>query len=144
MNTIDEILTMWDQAGDRPYEVLIEYGKYDLFIAYLNQQSINLDGNIYRGTRRHHDLHIGNELSYTYPTSWSLERDKANNFVDGVDHPVILVLSSTTPIKAIYNDQNSYNELEMILHPIKLIIKNKTIITIVNHDVTILEVQPII
>lgn len=135
---LEETLSYWDQAGERPYEVLREQGLYEFFIAQLSKQSLVIEGKIYRGTKRHFQLEIGETLLYTYPSSWTYDLEIAHRFVDGEANQVILVLSSIQPIKAIENSQNSYGEDEVIIHPITLRVINKYR----ENEFTILEVIP--
>lgn len=122
---LKHILQLWDQAGERPYEVLQEEGLYDDFIRYLDASSLSIPYPIFRGTRRHADLKINDLLSYGYPTSWSNSYDKAFNFVESGDTPVILSFTSVSPVRALLNPYNSYNEEEVIIHPITLRVTNK-------------------
>ena len=57
-NWLKEALSYWYQAGERAYEVLIEQGLYENFLAHLQKQSFMIEGNSYRGTRRHFQLEI--------------------------------------------------------------------------------------
>lgn len=60
---------------------------------------IDSNTKLYRGTRRHSDLNVGDILDYKYPTSWSLNYDTALAFIDpkgwfimpelGEEYPVI-------------------------------------------------------
>lgn len=120
-------LQLWDQAGERPYEVLIHEGVYEPFMNYLESQSYYLDDTIFRGTQRHGELNIGDNLEYTYPTSWSTLFNSAYNFVYQEPFPVILSLYSKKPLKAISNQENTYKESEIILYPISLVVINKYI-----------------
>ncbi len=44
------ILQTWDQAGERPYEVLQQEGLYDDLLRVLDSSPIVLDQHIFRGT----------------------------------------------------------------------------------------------
>lgn len=133
------ILQTWDQAGERPYEVLKQEGLYDVLLRVLNSSPIVLDQSIFRGTKRHSELDVGDDLNYPYATSWSKSFDNALNFVEEEETPVILSLFSYNPINAIYNHYNSYGENEAIVQPITLRVTNKARIG----KMTILEVTPI-
>ncbi len=132
------ILQTWDQAGERPYEVLQHEGLYDDFLRFLYSSSILIDQHIFRGTKRHSDLNIGDLLNYSYPSSWSTSFDNAFNFVEEEQSPVVLSFFSPSPVNALYNPYNSYNENEVIIQPIILRITNKEKI----NGTTILEVTP--
>ena len=114
------LLQLWDQAGERPYEVLIEEGVYDEFLRYLDSSRVYLDGPIFRGTRRHQGLVKGDLLDYGYPTAWTTRVETAFNFVQGEERPVILALSSNELVKGIDNPYNTYGENEVVLAPITL------------------------
>jgi hypothetical protein len=134
---LKDALSYWDQAGERPYEVLIENGLDKFFSAQLEISTYMIKDKIYRGTSRHSQLEIGDTLDYRYPTSWSTNFENACNFVDGVDTPVILMLSSVSLIKAIENTENTYKENEVIVSPIILSVikkyqkKNLTILEVI-------------
>ena len=66
---LEYALKLWDQAVERPYEVLIEEGLYDQFIEVLQTQQYILQNNIFRGTVRHWELKEGDKLEYKYPTT---------------------------------------------------------------------------
>ena len=136
-------LQLWNYAGERPYEVLIQEGVYDQFVDHLKSQTYDFDQDeyIYRGTRRHSELEIGGVLEYTYPTSWTLDRDMSMRFIEGESNGVILAFRSDQPIMAMYNEENSYEELEVIVYPITLIVIAKHKLMINNQDVTILYVN---
>ncbi len=114
------LLELWEQAGERPYEVLIEEGLYDEFLRELNSSLVQLDGSLLRGTRRHQELTKGRSLDYTYPTAWSTSFESAFHFVEEEERPVILSLSSKRPIKGVFNPYNTYQEEEVILAPLRL------------------------
>ena len=135
---LEEVLSYWDQAGQRPYEVLIEQGLYEFFLGQLEKASLMLENKIYRGTGRHSQLGVGDILLYTYPTSWTYDLDTAKLFVEELPNGVILVFSSDQPIKAIENHKNTYREDEVIIHPLNL----KVIKKYEKKGLTILEVSP--
>jgi len=135
---LNKALSYWNEAGERPYEVLIEEGLYDYFITHIQKQSLLIEGNIYRGTKRHFQLKIGETLRYENPTSWTTNFEIAKRFIEGVDKPVILVLSSFQPLKAIFNYNNTYQEEEVIIDTMTLRVINKD----QNDKLTILEVVP--
>lgn len=110
------MLMLWDQAGERPYEVLIQEGLYDEFMDILSSSSICTNANIYRGTMRHLDLQVGDFFTYDYPTSWTKNIKVATNFID--PGQVILCIKPSC-LKALPNPYNSYGEEEFILHPTK-------------------------
>jgi hypothetical protein len=117
-------LQLWDQAGERPYEVLIKENLYDSFLEHIKNMEIDHDGFLYRGTRRHSELNIGDKFVYNYPTSWSTNYDNASNFVE--QKQVIIKLNvNANKVFGIYNDQNSYGEKEYILCKFETTIKNK-------------------
>ena len=118
---LSEILSMWDQAGERPYIVLQDHGVYDDFLAYLDASEIYLVKPLYRGTLRHGKLQAGDILDYThYPTSWSQSETISSYFVDGMSNSVILQLVSDLPVRGISNTQNTFGEEEVILAPQRL------------------------
>lgn len=132
------ILQTWDQAGERPYEVLQQEGLYDDLLRVLDSSPIVLDQHIFRGTKRHSELDVGDVLNYPYATSWSKSFDNALYFVEEEETPVILSLFSYNSINAIYNHYNSYGENEAIVQPITLRVTNKARIG----KITILELTP--
>jgi len=135
---LQKALGYWAEAGEKPYEVLIEEGIYDFFIDHLLNSSLKLNGCIYRGTRRHADLEIGEKLLYTYPTSWTYNKNIAKLFVEESQNGVILILCSKNPIQAIENHQNSHGEDELVVNPLSLEIVNKY----EDNGLIILEVTP--
>ncbi|CAH6419669.1 Hypothetical protein HVR_LOCUS744 [uncultured virus] len=122
---LNYILSVWDRAGERPYEALREESLYDDFINYLSEQHEVLEWTIYRGTRRHNELEVGDTLNYQYPTSWSTGFDIARKFIDKIPNSFILSLTSETQLSMIYNYCNSYREDEVILAPYTLKIVGK-------------------
>ena len=118
MEEIEELLRIWDQAGERPYEVLQELGVYDEFLQYLNESQVLPTQPIYRGTLRHQELQQDDLLEYTYPTSWSSSENIAKNFISEMPDPVILVFSANELVNGVYNTENTYDEREVILAPI--------------------------
>lgn len=141
-------LELWDQAGDRPYEVLQEEGVYDDFMKYLGSASYIIEKPLFRGSSRHAELKAGDILQYSYPTSWSLDKTAAARFIGEVNTPVIIILTSDKPIKGVKNYSNTYKEEEVIVYPIKVRVVNKymenlnNINSLIKKDVTILKVTP--
>lgn len=133
-----KLLQLWAQAGERPYEVLFEQGVYCDFLGYLNSSRMRLDSSIFRGTRRHQELVIGNLLDYTYPTSWSTRVEIAFNFVEEEKRPVILSFTSDQPVGWVCNPYNAYEENEIILAPTLLIVTSR----IEMRDFILLQVVP--
>ena len=125
MSELEELLLIWDQAGERPYEVLQELGKYDRFLDYLDEGQIQLGQPLYRGTRRHQELQRGDVLKYYYATSWSSDQEIAERFVDGTINPVILIFSSTDVNRGIHNYMNTYDEGEVIFAPFNLLVTDR-------------------
>lgn len=123
---LNHCLQLWDQAGERPYEVLKQENLYDQFMNYIKDLEINNIGNLFRGTRRHSELNIGDKITYDYPSSWSESYENSLNFVAEETIPVIIKLNTNkNKLFGIYNNQNSYNEKEYILYPFETTIKNK-------------------
>jgi hypothetical protein len=129
-----QCLQLWDQAGQRPYEVLIEEDVYDFFLDVLDHASYNLEDNpiseyLYRGTSKN-NIEIGTIITYDHPSSWSESYEVAERFIiPPGKNPIrtILCLTSETPLRAIYNFENSYEESEVIVAPIRLEIFDKDI-----------------
>lgn len=122
-------LQLWDQAGERPYEVLKEENLYDVFLDHIKNIEVDDVEHLYRGTKRHSDLNIGDKISYTYPSSWSSSYNNAKNFVDEENIKVIIKLNvSNNKLFGIYNDYNSYDEKEYIMYPFTLTITNKYVV----------------
>lgn len=121
---LSKMLFYWDQAGERPYQLFKDMKIYDKFIQYLDI-SCYINENIYRGTRRHQELEINDILDYQYPTSWSLNQNIAENFIIGVETPVLLIYSSENAIKGLKNEYGMNDEEEFILYPSKLKIISK-------------------
>src|SRR5574337_330139 len=115
--SIEKVLEAWNYAGEQPYQVLIDLGWYDNFLQYLQTQRYKINDGIYRGTRRHSELEIGDKLTYHYPTSWSLDIDVASEFISDIPNSVILVFNYTQSVIAIPNHKNTYSEHEVILYP---------------------------
>ena len=142
LDRLEEALTMWDQAGPKPYEVLIEYGYYQDLLDELDQSKYNLKDYIYRGlcgsdySKTLRDCKVGDSIDLTqHPTSWSLELDVAMGFIYDDTDKVILKLSSKLPLSALYNTYNSYKEYEVILNKTTLLVINVT----TSEDVVVLE-----
>lgn len=113
-----------------------------MFLNHLKEQSYILTQSIFRETQGHYDLQVDNIISYTYPTSWSLTHNKAYNYIKDIYNPAILNIYSTQPLHAIYNEENSYEEREIILYPIELIVVARYSVEIGKQCVTILDVIP--
>lgn len=108
------MLKIWDQAGERPYEVLQEEGLYDEFMDILSSSILCTKYNIYRGTMRHLNIRVGDEFIYTYPTSWTQNIKVATNFISP-GHVIFCIEPSC--LRALPNTYNSYGEEEFILYP---------------------------
>ena len=121
-DNLNEALSMWDQAGERPYEVLMEYGLYDLL---LNSLTDDISGTFYRGSPRCLDLEVGDVKVYSIATAWTESYSVATNFVYDCDRKAILVLEGT--MKGIYNYMNTYDEDEVILAPMELVVTDKEV-----------------
>lgn len=123
-----DVLQTWDQAGERPYEVLKELGMFEFLMKKLSESSFDLDDIIlYRGSSRNQELNIGDIKTYEYPTSWSFSKKVACNFIDGCENKVIFCLSGDRILKAIVNRYNSYGEEEVIIAPFQVMIESKRI-----------------
>ena len=114
--SLDDILLIWSYAGERPYEIVPEYFS-DLM------EETYLEDAIYRGTRRHHNLQVGDVLEYDYPTSWTHDLDVAKRFIEG-EHNIILRYWGES-IKGVYNHRNTYHEDEFIVAPHSFIVTEK-------------------
>ena len=136
---LKQILQYWDQAGERPYEVLQEKGLYDDFLKYLESSSLIITDAVYRGTSRRGYLKKGDLFTYPYPTSWSYSYQAAYNFVEEEDNPVILSFYTPYPFKGLVNNYNTYSEQEIILAPMTL----QVIDVIKKGKVTLIKVTPI-
>ena len=113
-----EMLLVWSESGERPFEVIKEMGKEDEFLYLLTKYKV-LARSFYRGTLRHGELQVGDELDYVYPTSWSLSKDSAMNFIEG-NLGVMLIITEGTYC-GIENTSSYYkNEKEVVLAPLKL------------------------
>lgn len=112
-------LLLWNHAGERPYEVLIEHGIYDAFLRELRGSSLQCVDPIFRGTRRHQELQIGDYLDYHYATSWSDDLKVALTFAESASRPVVLSLIGYG-IRGVENPLNTYSEKELVLHPLRL------------------------
>jgi hypothetical protein len=138
---LNHALQLWDQAGERPYEVLIQEHLYERFIRVLESQQFKLTYTIFRGTARHSELDTGDKLLYPYPTSWSSSFGCAKQFIEEVKWPVISSLNQNLniTIKALFNNQNTYNEKEIIIAAITFKILSKEIL----EGIIIFEVEPV-
>nr|WIL02946.1 hypothetical protein Cbor_119 [Cedratvirus borely]WIL03407.1 hypothetical protein Cplu_114 [Cedratvirus plubellavi] len=114
MDILEKMLRIWDQAGERPYEVLMEQGLYDEFMSILSSSTICTEDLIYRGTMRHLDLQVGDRFTYSYPTSWTADIKVATNFIE--PGRAILCIEPSC-LRALPNPYNSYGEEEFILYP---------------------------
>lgn len=141
-NTLKYILQLWDQAGSSPHEVLIEENLYNKFMKFLQDEKINLDTPLYRGIQQYFDIESETMIRCTFPTSWSLDINVAYNFIEGDTNPTILKLCPGTNIRAIFNNENTYGENEMIVYPTDLTIVSKYTMIISGVEVMILEVSP--
>jgi hypothetical protein len=134
MATLEEILRVWDQAGERPHELLQEMGLYPQLLAALRTQSAG-PRRVYRGTVRHAELVVGDTLVYDRPTSWSVARDKAALFIENSTIPTPTscspprtVMLSLRAARVLPNPHNSYGEEEAILPPSVLIVTQRTVL----------------
>lgn len=121
-SSMNHMLELWSQAGDRPYEVLIKEGLYDQFLEILNSLSYHIEDKLYRGLYQCSEIRIDNE----YPTSWSLDMETALNFTNREVGSTVLCLSSDHSICAIESDNDYYQENEVVIAPINLRIVNVT------------------
>ena len=134
---LEEALTLWDQSGEKPYQVLKDEGLYDFFMEVLSKSYIEVP-TLYRGTRRHSEKKTGDIITYDEPSSWTVDREVALRFVEEEEVPVILRLISLEPIRAIENTFNSYGEKEYVVYPLKLkIVKTKYIENMIQFDLVI-------
>lgn len=125
---MDLILSTWEQAGERPYEVLDAEGLLPTLHDYLIKNNIIIPNPIYRGTYRHFELQPNDIHKYEYITSWTESMDVAKNFIEDMEHQVIFCLTSDKPLNALYNYKNLYNEKEYIIAPINIKITQKLLI----------------
>ena len=127
---LEEILQTWDQAGERPYEVLKELNMLETLMDKLNRSNFQLDESIilYRGSSRNQELVINDVKIYEYPTSWTFSEDIALRFVDDCENRVIFRLSGERILNALENNHNSYGEEEVIIAPFNVTITSKDII----------------
>lgn len=139
LEQMDYALQLWEQAGEQPYQVLVEQGLDQDFLEALYSSEIILEEPIFRGTRRHQELVVGSLLHYLQPTSWSGTLSNALHFVEEEQRPVVLSLTSEGPVHAIYNTQNTYGEDEFILAPILLQVVARDDLP----DYILLEVRPV-
>lgn len=119
---MDELLKIWSEAGERPYELLQELNRYEEFLDYLNKSILNIK--IYRGTTRHKELEVNDTLTYLYATSWSFDFEVAKKFIQHDENGVILVLELNN-IKGVINNNNSYDEKEVVIAPNEFKVINK-------------------
>ena len=132
--TMNHMLELWSQAGNRPYEVLIEKGLYDQFLEILNSQSYHIEDKLYRGLCYCSEIRMENE----HPTSWSLDMETALNFTNREVGSTVLCLGSDYPIHAIESDNDYYQENEVVIAPIDLRIVNIT----ESRGIRVMEVVP--
>jgi hypothetical protein len=121
-----EMLLVWSESGERPFEVIKEMGKEDEFLYFVSKYKV-LARSFYRGTLRHGELQVGDILDYTYPTSWSLSKDSAMNFIEESGEGVLLVVIEGTYC-GVENTSSYYkNEREVILAPAKFIVIERSV-----------------
>lgn len=135
-------LQTWDQAGERPHELLAEEGMLDDLMETLNNRVIDLSKTslprLFRGTRRHSELNMGDTFEYTYPTSWSFSLNCAKLFIGTLETQVIFQIEDVC-VKGMKNTENSNNEHEAILYPLKFKVISKAKID----DIIYFELSPI-
>nr|WIL04003.1 hypothetical protein Clen_73 [Cedratvirus lena] len=122
MNKLKKMLKIWSEAGERPYEVIWEEGFHDEFMDILSSSTLDTKHNIYRGTMRHLNLEVGDDFTYTYPTSWSASVKVATNFISPGK---VIFCIEPSPLVALSNPHNSYNEEEFILYPLAFKVSKK-------------------
>lgn len=65
-----EILQTWDQAGDHPWDYIVELGFGDTLLEMLGKSTFSLkEYPLYRGTTRNLDIQPGDIKDYSYPSS---------------------------------------------------------------------------
>ena len=137
---LEYALRLWDQAGERPSEVLEEEGLLDFFLEQLERSRYDLSQvTLYRGGTRNQELQKYNVKDYNYISSWSLSKEIASYFFEGADTKVMFVLNGPGAIHALENHYNTYNELEVIVAPIKLVVTSRVVID----SITYLYVTPL-
>jgi hypothetical protein len=116
---IEKALQLWEQAGFHPSEVLKEQGVYDDFLNYLYENPLTNSEILSRGVSNiPHE--IGTIVQYNVPTSWSLFDESAFMFISGMKNAAILDLKIPAGMPGIVNTENTYDEGEVILAPLKL------------------------
>ena len=118
-----DMLQVWSEYGERPFDGIIEMGKPAEFLQMLYQNRVF--GPFFRGTLRHGELEIGDIFEYTYPTSWSYEEETAKNFIEGL-FPATLLIIPESELAGVENTENSHREQEAILAPFKLTVLDKS------------------
>lgn len=125
-----DMMQIWAEAGERPHEVFIEEGIFHDFMDMLALQNIVIDDDyIFRGTRRHEELSIGDILKYEKPTSWSTQEKIATFFIDECVNKVLLILKNCKLVGSI-NEANygcGHKEDEIVLAPRDLKVVDKQI-----------------
>ena len=129
---LTQCVELWQGAGSRPYEVLIEEGVYDDFLKLIEDSFYDIEQNqishlIYRGLFVEKDRYkVGDIIEFEYPHSWTENYDMALNFTgnyESEEKGIILSLAPKHPLKGIsicgFNDK-FYDEEEIILCPLKV------------------------
>lgn len=129
---LTQCVELWQNAGSRPYEVLIEEGIYDQFFEIVKNSFYDINQNpisgwIYRGLFVEKDKYkVGDIIEFQYPHSWTENYNTALNFsgnYEDEEKGIILSLAPKQPLKGIsicgFGDE-LYDEEEIILFPLKL------------------------
>lgn len=90
------MLLIWSEYGQRPYDGILEEDKSTQFLQMLNNNQVT--GPIYRGTNRHSHLKVGDMLDYDIPKSWTFSKTSAINFIEDSSSATLLIIE-----KGIYN-----------------------------------------
>ncbi len=124
-------IELWQQAGDKPHEVLIQEGVYEYFLSELEKNVYDINENpssdkIYRGLSGIRPKK-GDYIEFQHPHSWTEDYEVALHFKGdpGTDNEgVILCLTPNKLLKAMNVESvlsnTFYHESEIIVEPLKL------------------------
>jgi len=128
MNTELDYLQIWNNARSSRIERKRDFLHTEdskCFLNLLNNQ--NYKSKIYKGANKIHKLNKGDYFGYTFASLWSDDKQVSLKHCQEYKNPVLIILEEGS-YKALENntlENNTLREKEIILHPCRLIVRNR-------------------